>query len=185
METTMQPPLDPAERLASLTPRDSSAILPRRRRGFSSLARVMLALVLLAAGLFLGAELEKRYGSSSSTSARPAGAFAGGAFARAGAAGAQTGTATTTGGFQGSTGSAGAATGAQTGQVKLIKGSTIYLSDFFGNTLKITIPATVTVSKTLSASASSIRPGDTVSVQGSQQKDGSYTATSVSVTPAG
>ena len=86
----------------------------------------------------------------------------------------------------GAGGGAGAATGGsqQVGQVSLIKGSTLYLADFLGNTVKVQIPASARVSETTRTTVRGIHPGDTVTAQVTKLKNGNYRATSVTVTPS-
>ena len=66
-----------------------------------------------------------------------------------------------------------------------MKGSTLYVTDASGNTVKITTSAASTVSKTVTTNLQAVRPGDTVVVRGTQQKNGSITAQSISVGTAG
>lgn len=171
----------PAEPLVA---RDPDEVLPpRRRRSLRPLTAVLAAVVLVGAGFLGGVQIQKHYGGSSSGSASgAAAAFA--SRAAAGGAGAAGGAPGFFGGGAG--GGAGAATGGsqQVGQVSLIKGSTLYLADFLGNTVKVQIPAAVRVSETTRTTVRGIHPGDTVTAQVTKLKNGDYRATSVTVTPS-
>jgi tRNA(Ile2) C34 agmatinyltransferase TiaS len=67
------------------------------------------------------------------------------------------------------------------GEVSSVRGNTLYVANSQGNTIKVTAPAGVKVTKTVSTKAKSIHPGDTVTVVGSQGKNGSVNASSISV----
>ncbi len=67
----------------------------------------------------------------------------------------------------------------------MIKGSTLYVTDSSGNTVKVTMSPASTVTKTVSSNAKGILPGDTVVVRGTQQKNGSIAAQTISVGSAG
>ena len=66
----------------------------------------------------------------------------------------------------------------------LIKGSTLYVTDSSGNTSLVKTSASSHVTKTVTSSVENILPGSVVTVVGPQAKDGSYTATSISVANA-
>ena len=55
------------------------------------------------------------------------------------------------------------------------------MTDLTGNTVKVTTAKGLTVTKTVTSSVKSIHPGDSVVVRGSKQKDGSYKASSVTL----
>jgi hypothetical protein len=168
----------PAQPLAA---RDPDEVLPpRRRRGLRPLTAVLAAVVLVGAGFLGGIQIQKHYGSSSSGSGSGAAAAIAARFRAARGAGAGGGASSFFGG-----GASGATGGSQEiGQVSLIKGSTLYLADFLGNTIKVQIPAGVTVSETTHTTVRGIHPGDTVTAQVTRLRNGSYKATSVTVTPS-
>ena len=56
-----------------------------------------------------------------------------------------------------------------------------YVTDFNGNTVKVKATPRLRVTKTVRASLKSLRPGDSVVVQGTKQKDGSYKASSIAL----
>jgi hypothetical protein len=141
-------------------------ILARRRRRLPLVTMALAAVLGVALAFVVGAEVQKHYGK---TAASTGGAAA--AFGRARAAG----------GFAGGAGGFGAAASGPTGTVTLIKGTTIYVTDSSGTTSLVKTSATSRVTKTVSSSVKNIRPGSIVTVVGTQAKDGSYTATSISV----
>ena len=141
---------------------------PRRRAGV--LTRVLLAVLVAAAGFLVGVRVQKAWGTST-------GAAAGGS--RPNMSGMFRG-ATPTPGATGMADMFGGASAPTMGEVKLVDGTTIYVTDSQGNIIKVTTGPGTTFTKTSSASASDVRPGDTVVVQGQEQEDGTVAATRVS-----
>jgi hypothetical protein len=151
----------------------SEMILTRRKRRLPILTAI-LVLAAAAGGAFIGgAEIQKHYGtaatSSSGTGAPSASALA----ARFRAAG----------GFPGGAGAG--ATGGTAGTVTLIKGSTLYVTDTSGNTVAVRTTSGSRVTKTVSGSVQTIHPGDTITVTGKQAKNGSYTASAITIASSG
>ncbi|MEA2275083.1 MAG: hypothetical protein QOC78_43 [Solirubrobacteraceae bacterium] len=151
--------------------------LPARPRRRLRPVTVALAAVLVAAGGFVaGALVQKHEGGG--TAAAATGRGAGGGFAalagarRAGA-----------GGGAGAGGAAGA--GATVGQVSVVDGSTLYVTGAQGNTVRVRPAPGATVTRTVRSSARSIRPGETVVVQGTTTRSGAISATSIRATAAG
>jgi hypothetical protein len=143
----------------------AAELLARRRKKLPALTAALALTVAIAAGLVGGVEAQKQWGTSSAvTAGRPAG-FAG----RAGGAG----------GFPGGLG--GAAGGGTNGTVTLIKGSTLYVTDASGNTVLVHTTAGSTVNKTVSGTIKSVHPGDAVTVTGTQNADGSYSARGITI----
>jgi hypothetical protein len=66
------------------------------------------------------------------------------------------------------------------GTVSSVNGRTLYLSDASGNTVKVKLPSSTKISKSLSVSRHSIHPGDTVVIQGVKNSSGTLVAASVS-----
>ncbi len=171
---------------------------PRPRRRAHALTFVLAGALLIAAGFFGGVLLQKHedHGSSSAagtTAARRA------AFAGTGATGTGTGATGTggtgtagagaggagagRGGFGGFAGG-GAGGGGVTGTVKLVDGKNVYVTDTNGNVTKVATNAGSTLTKTDSAKVADIAPGDVVVVRGTQNSDGSFTATSLLISPS-
>jgi hypothetical protein len=150
-------------------------ILARRRRRLPLLTKALGALLVVALAFVVGAEVQKHFGNTASAST---GGTAAAAFARARAAGG----APVFGGAGGAArGGFGSAASGTTGTVTLIKGSTLYVTDSSGTTSLVKTNASSLVTKTLTSRVKNIRPGSVVTVVGPQAKDGSYTATSISV----
>ena len=72
------------------------------------------------------------------------------------------------------------------GQVKLIDGNNIYVTDAQGNVVKVVTTPSSRFTKTGAGSIQDVRPGDNVIVQGQKGDDGVVTATAVANSgPAG
>lgn len=161
-------PLDPLDDEATIE-------LPPRRR--LSRTTALLAAAVVGGGMFVaGAAAERHWGSpgdSAAASSRSAGSAFASRLAAAGAA-----TATTPGrvGFGGF-----AAGGVTIGTVSLIKGTTLYVTDTSGNTVKVTTGPGARVTKTVTSSVRGIDPGQTVVVRGTQQRNGTIAAQSITV----
>jgi hypothetical protein len=165
--------------------------LPRRprRRLLAPVPLALIAVLLLAGGFLAGVEVEKGQGPASSSGGLAAGLAALRGTSGASSAGGSQSSSRTAGGFagaflRGGTGFPGAG-GLTTGEVSYLRGSTLYVTDAEGNTVRVHAPAGTKVSKTVSAGVKSIHPGDTVIVRGSQSSNGSVTASSISVSPGG
>lgn len=147
----------------------AAELLARRRKKLPALTAALALAAASAVGLIGGVEAQKHWGASSSaTAGRPVGF--GAAFGRRGGGGA--------GGFAGF---AGAGVGGPTGTVTLIKGSTLYVTDAGGNTVLVHTTAASTVKKTVSGTVKSVLPGDSVSVTGTLNTDGSYSARGITI----
>jgi len=165
----------PPDAVASADNELLTQILARRRRRLPRMTMALAALLVVALTFAVGAEVQKHYGkTAAATGATGGGAAA--AFARARAAGGGP-----AGGFGGAGGGFGAAASGTTGTVTLIKGTTLYVTDSSGTTSMVKTSASSRVTKTVTSSVKTIAPGSVVTVVGPQAKDGSYTATSISV----
>jgi hypothetical protein len=153
-------------------------ILARRRRRLPRVTMALAALLLVGLTFVVGAEVQKHYGKTAASTGGAAGGAAA-AFGRARGAGGFGGGGG--GGFAGGAGGFGAAASGPTGTVTLIKGSTLYVTDSSGTTSLVKTSPTSRVTKTVTSSVKTIHPGSVVTVVGMQAKDGSYTATSISV----
>ena len=150
---------------------DDAPITPRSRTPWVT---KLLTLAVVAGLAFVGGVYaHKHWGTSpSSSSTATASAFA--AARRAGF-----------GGFPGgggvTSGAAGAASGLGTsGQVSYVKGSTLYVADLTGATVKVSTTG-ARVSKTSTIAPTLIHPGDTVVVVGTKRANGTIAATSITV----
>lgn len=154
-------------------------ILARRRRRTPLLTLALVVAVAAAAAFVGGAEAQKHFGSSPSSSSSSAGkgaaALRAAIAARFGGAGSRGGGAF--GGFAGG--------GVTAGTVTLIRGNRLYVTEASGNTVIVEVGAGANVTRSESGSIRSIRPGDSVTVLGTRQKNGSYTARTVSIRSGG
>jgi len=165
---------------------------------------VIGGLVLIAAGFLGGLQVQKHYGSSSTPSAasalaalRRTGGFAGGGRTGegfggtgrgaaggtgAGGAGSAAGTGAGAGAAGGAsgTGGVGGAAGGQTGTIKLVDGSTIYVSLPDGTVLTVKTTKSTKVTTSSTSSVGKLKEGQSVTVVGGTPgSDGSLTASSV------
>jgi len=172
---------------------DDESELPRRprRRLLTPIPLALLAVLLIACGFIGGVLVQKGQGGTASPSDGASGGFPSGLAALRGAVpGAGAGGPSAAGGsgakggagaFPGGAGSGG---GVTTGEVAYVRGSTLYVTDSQGNTVKVKAAAGSKVTKTVGTKASSIHPGATVVVLGSKAKNGSISASSISVSSA-
>jgi hypothetical protein len=101
--------------------------------------------------------------------------------------------ATTTAAAGGPTGAAGGRQGRQPGSggagvqgtVANLRGSTLYVTDSSGNTVRVKTNAKSDVVRTASSRPAAVHPGDTVIVQGPRKGNGSYLAKQVIATADG
>ena len=146
-------------------------------------AAALIAVVLVAAGFWGGATLQKRNGGSGSGSSSLASAFAARLRSASGATGA-TGASGATG-AAGFAGFGGGSSAAAVGTVSVVDGNTLYVLSATGSLVKVTLGASTTITRNAKAPAVGLRPGDTVIVQGSTGANGNVTASSVSATAPG
>jgi len=71
------------------------------------------------------------------------------------------------------------------GTVAYLAGSTLYVTDAEGNTVKVTTSAATSVTKTVKASVKGIHPGETVTITGATGSNGTVSAGSISVGSSG
>ena len=136
---------------------------PRWRAAPST--RLVLGCLILVAGGFTGGVLEAKHtGTTSTTAARTA-----------------TTTATRTGAVGGFAGGAGAGqTGTSTfGTVKLVDGSTIYVTTTDGSVVKVTTSGATKLSVSATGKASELKTGATIAVTGTADASGTIKATAV------
>ena len=157
-----------------------SALPPRRRRRLVTPLSAALAAVLVAAlGFIGGVQVQKHADKGSGSSGSGQGALAAAAARGGGASGTRAG-----GGFAGQ-GAGGGQASPTVGSVANKHGSTLYVKDSDGNTVRVKTNSHSKINRTASTSAGAIHPGDTVIVQGTKHSDGSITATQVNATAAG
>jgi hypothetical protein len=151
--------------------------LPPTRRRTKLITRSGAALIAVSiAGLgFLGG-VQVQKSQDDSTGTNTAGFPGGGAPGGAAPGG------RTPGGAQPGAGAQG---GATIGEVSSVDGSTIYVKDTTGNTVRVKARDNAKVSRTAKADADEIHPGDTVVIQGETADSGTVVATSVTATAEG
>ena len=169
----------------------SEELPPRpRRRLLSPLPVALLLVLMLACGFIAGVLVQKHQGSASASGG--ASAFAGRFAALRGAAGGSSGTGSRASGAPATSGTQGSALGlpgatggsATVGEVSFVRGSTLYVTDAEGGTVKV-LAKGATVSKTVSTSAHAIHPGETVIVSGSKATSGAIQAQTIRVGSTG
>ncbi|MGW3073729.1 DUF5666 domain-containing protein [Kitasatospora sp. NPDC001132] len=172
----------PAEQVALLaTPpdaRDVSAELaapPRRKLPWLSL---VLAGGVIATGAFAGGVwFQQNQGSSSgggkSSASRPAAASAAGGYGAGGYGQSGSGR---RGQGQGGQGQGQGQGGFARGTVKAVDGNTVYLTDSNGNTIKVTTGDATKVQLNKEGKVADLQPGQSVTVVGTPDANGGYTA---------
>jgi Domain of unknown function (DUF5666) len=128
---------------------------------------VFSALLLLTSGLWLGAYLQRGHASTSTSSLSSL--FGSGA----------------TSGGAGLSSLAKAAAKATTGTVTDIEGHTLYVTSSSGSLVAVKLSSSTTVDRNASTTLAGLKPGDTVTVQGTKEKNGTVEATSISDTAKG
>lgn len=148
----------------------------------------LLAVLLVGAGFWGGAAVEKSHGGSSAGAslASLASRFRS---ARTGATSTTSGSGGTTGAGTGATGFGGFAgfgsSAAATGTISVVAGNTLYVLTSTGSLVKVTLTPSTTMSRDADAAAADLRPGDAVVVQGSTSANGNVSATSIAATAPG
>jgi hypothetical protein len=144
----------------------SSSAASSAAAGFAARARA-LAGGATAAGSGTGATAGAGRTGASGAGAPGAGASGAGALG-AGAPGAGASAAGASGARGGS--------GASFGTVSSVKGGSLYVTTASGNTVKVKLSSSTKISKSLSVGRQSIRPGDTVVIQGLTNSSGTLVA---------
>jgi hypothetical protein len=164
---------------------DEEALPKRPRRRFVTPISAALAGALVGAlGFIGGVEVQKGQddgnsggsGGAQTALAQGAGGATRGGSSRGGGTG---------GGGPQANGPGGAQSNATVGSVANKKGSTLYVKDSDGNTIRVKTTSHSKINRTASTTAGAIHPGDTVIVQGSKSSSGTITATQINATAAG
>ena len=150
------------------------------RRWWNRGTLILGAVALLLGGFVGGLQVQKNYGTSATaTTARPGGGT-GGAGRAAGGYGNFNGGGT--GAFPGGAAPSAAATaaaGPTTGKVKLVDGTTIYVETADGTVVTVRTSGDTSVQTATAGKLKDVKAGDTVSVQGAADAEGTVTATTV------
>jgi hypothetical protein len=151
----------------------SEMILTRRKRRLPVLTAILTIAAVIGGAFIGGAEIQKHYGTTatSGTGGAPSASALAARFRAAG-------------GFPGGAGAAPLGAGTS-GTVTLIKGSTLYVTDTSGTTVTVHTSAASQVTKAASGTIQAIHPGDTITVTGKQAKNGSYTASAITIASSG
>ena len=150
---------------------DSPAAAPlprRRRRWLTPASAALLAIALGFAGFYAGVREEKAQGAG--TASTPSASRT--SSARTSSAGAGTGAA--------SASASASASGITAGTVTRVDGSTVYVREASGATVQVKLLASTAIKKTQDVSSHTVRPGDTVVVQGTQGSGGTIKSGSIS-----
>lgn len=139
----------------------------------------LLAVLLVAAGFWGGALVEKNHGGGSGGSAASLAARF--RSARGGSGGTGTSTTGGAGGFFG----AGGSSSATSGTISVVNGKTLYVLTSSGSLVKVTLSSSTTITRNADSTPVDLRPGDTVVVQGAAGSNGNVSATSVAATAPG
>jgi len=154
-----EPTALPPDAVAELETAAARPRADRRRRAISwPTAALVLALVGVL-GFLVGVRVQKRHSTTDSTAVTSS-------------AGRNAATTAGGGAFGG---------GATIGDVKVIDGSVLYVTDRDGNTVRVSTTPSSRFSKVVDGSVQDIRPGDTIVVQGTKSADGSVEASSVTI----
>ena len=159
-----------------------------RRRLLTPIPLALLGVLLIALGFIAGVKVQKdesSTGSSGGAAASLASRFAalrGGGTSSAGTSSGKSSTAGATGGFP-SIGTGGSRP--TTGTVSFLAGSTLYVANSEGITVKVNTSAGTSVTKTVKTKVKGIHPGETVTVTGATGSNGTVSAESISVGSSG
>jgi hypothetical protein len=178
------PPLAPAEPepLYPMVDDDiDDFVAPRRRRVLPSATWALLFALVGAGGFVAGVKAQHSAGTVTTSAAAQGNAFRTGRNAGGNGTGTAGGTGTGTGAASGG----GQGGGATVGQIKLVDGDNVYVSDAQGNVVKVHVASTATVSITKSGTVADLKAGANVLVRGPAGADGTVEATSVSDLGAG
>jgi hypothetical protein len=165
---------------------DPDELPPRPRRrllgtGANPIFLALLGVLAIACGFIGGVLVEKGQTSSGSAAGATAGLASRFAALRGGTS-STTARSGAAGGFFG----AGAGAGRPTsGTVAYLAGSTLYVTNAEGNTVKVKTSAGTNVTKNVKASVTGIHPGETVTVTGAAAANGAVNAESISVGTSG
>jgi hypothetical protein len=140
--------------------------LARRRRSLTPTNVVVIAIALGFAGFYAGVREEKTQAPGSASTRSVSRTTA----ARSGSVRPSTGVGT----------ASASAGGITAGAVIRVDGNTVYIKEASGATVQAKLLSSTAIKKTQDVSSHSVRPGDSVTIQGTQGSGGTITSTSVS-----
>jgi hypothetical protein len=164
---------------------------PRRRLlgvGGNPIPLALLGVLLIAGGFIGGVQVQKGASSSGSSVGAGAGlpsgfaALRGGGTSSTGTSSGKSSAGGSSGGFPG-TGTGGSRP--TTGTVAYLAGSTLYVTNSEGSTVKVHTSGATSVTKTVKTKVKGIYPGETVTVTGTTGSGGTVSAESISVGSSG
>jgi hypothetical protein len=155
---------------------------PRPRRRLLKPVPLALLGVLLIAGGFIGGVYVQKGEEGASGSSAGAGASLASRFAALrGGGGSGTGAAAAGRAAGGLPGAGAGGARPTTGTVAYLAGSTLYVTNSEGNTVKVNTSKATSVTTTITTKLKGIHPGETVTVTGATGSSGAVTAESISV----
>jgi hypothetical protein len=155
-----------------------------RRRRFGKLTFVLAGVLIAAAGFLVGVQVQKGQSDDASTGGLPSGFTPPAGFGGGSGGGGGTGANGGTGDGSGATPGGGGGGNVTFGQVRLVDGDNLYVTNAQGNTVKVSA-AEAQITTSQPGTLNDLKPGETVIVQGQADKDGTVKATSVSTGGAG
>jgi hypothetical protein len=141
----------------------------RRRRWLTPTSVALLAIVLGFAGFYAGVREEKTQATGSASTS---------SISRTAAA--RSGSSRTSAGTGATPALGAAASGITAGTVTRVDGDTVYVKEASGATIQVKLLSSTAIKKTQGVSSRSVRPGDSVTIQGTQGGGGTITSTAVS-----
>jgi hypothetical protein len=156
--------------------------------GGNPIPLALLGVLLIAGGFIGGVQVQKGASSSGSSGGAGAGlpsgfaALRGGGTSSTGTSSGKSSAGGSSGGFPG-TGTGGSRP--TTGTVAYLAGSTLYVTNSEGSTVKVHTSGATSVTKTVKTKVKGIYPGETVTVTGTTGSGGTVSAESISVGSSG
>jgi hypothetical protein len=161
--------------------------LPKRprRRLVTPISATLAGALVGALGFIGGVEVQKGQDDGGTSNGGAAAAFASAGSGGGARGGSGRGGGTGGGPQFGGGGPGGGQSNATVGSVANKKGSTLYVKDSDGNTIRVKTNSHSKINRTASTTPGAIHPGDTVIVQGNKSSSGTITATQIQATAAG
>ena len=140
----------------------------RRRRRLTPTSVALLGVALGFAGFYAGVREEKTQATGSASTS---------SISRTAAS--RSSSSRTSAGAGATRPPGGSASGVTAGTVTRVDGNTVYVKEASGATVQVKLLAATAINKTQDVSSHSVRPGDTVMVQGTQGSGGTIKSTSI------
>jgi hypothetical protein len=159
-----------------------------RRRVLKPIPLALLGMLLIVGGFIAGVQVQKGESSSGSSNGGASSLASRFAALRGGgtpSTGTSSGKAPAGGASGGFPGAGAGGSRPTTGTVAYLAGSTLYVTNSEGNTVKVNTSAATSVTKTVKTKVKGIYPGETVTVTGATGSGGTVSAESISVGSSG